>query len=137
MFFAGAAIPFLIPATYFAVAAFNGTEADTLLFESAMIGPSVGCGILFSLAAIRNFSPPKPEGFVRCLILVGVAAIVWAIFANLVDFLFVPVHQSYATDPWQPLRALILISVPACYTFLSTKKRMANQPPSLEQADPD
>ena len=127
LFFAGAAVPFILPAAYFSIAALSGTEADPKMFKGALIEPSIGCGILFSLAAIRNFSPSKSAGYVACLIRVGIAGIVGGFLVGLLDVFFLSQNYSYDPDPWYPMWISLAVSIPACYTFVSTKKLMAEQ----------
>jgi len=123
-FFAGAIIPLLLPVIYLAYTWVSGEEFDSALFDSALVAPSVGCGMLFSFAAIRNQSPSEATGFVTCLMAIGVFGIVGLIFSTLVAFAFSLGTQTYDSDPWLPIRALLAISIPACYTYVSTQKRM-------------
>lgn len=131
LFFIGAAIPFLSAflTIFFATIVLSGNEDAPELFDpelfSHLTEPCLACGTLFFLAAIRNFSPSQHEGFVKCLIRVGIAGIVWMFFAHWADFLF-RVLPSGTNAPWL-LRALIVVLIPACYTYLSTKKQMAKQ----------
>ena len=128
MFFVGAAIPFAIPAICFVVDALSGNSAE--LIDSTLAWPSVGCGMLFSLAAVRNFSPPKPAGFFACLMVVGSVGIACLVFASLLAVLSIALRQSYGQIAWRPVWLLLVVLAPVCFTYFSTKKLMFEQPPT-------
>jgi len=128
-FLLGAIIPLLIPATQFLFASISGGDYDSILFDSALTVPCIGCGVLFSMAAIRHYSPARKTGFVTCLMRIGVVAILGIVFMTLVSPTFALEPQTYDSDPL-PLRGLLAIPIPACYTYLSTRKLMVK--PKLE-----
>lgn len=123
-FLLGAIIPLLIPATYFLFASISGGDYDSRLFDSALTVPCIGCGVLFSMAAIRHYSPARKTGFVASLMRIGVLAIIGMVFMTLVSLTFDLEPQAYDSDPYLPLRGLLAISIPASYTYLSTRKLM-------------
>ena len=118
----------LFPAICFVVAALGGNSAE--LIDSTLAWPSVGCGMLFSLAAVRNFSPPKPAGFFACLMVVGSVGIACLVFASLLAVLSIALRQSYGRIAWRPVWLLLVVLAPVCFTYFSTKKLMYEQPPT-------
>lgn len=119
-----ALIPLLLPVTYHLLALRFNWDIDHELFDDALILPSIGCGALFFAAGIRNYSPAQQTGMIPCLMSIGIFTIAGLVLMSVATLVFSLEACTYESDPWLPVRVLLAVSIPACYTICSTRKRM-------------
>ena len=110
------------------------SDSTSLFYE--FLDASIGCGVLFALSAILNFSPRIRLGYVRCLLLVGLSAFAGAILSGVATLLFGLEQRTYTHDPWRWLRVLIAVSMPVAYTFIQTFRRFS-LPQTLTEVEID
>lgn len=82
------------------------------------------CAFVFALAAILDFAPATRIGFVRAVMLVGLASVVGFFATAFATVLFPIGRQSYTSDPWLWLRLVLTLSVPATFTIYLARRRM-------------
>lgn len=64
----------LADAVYYVVSLHGRSHA----YNRGWLGPSVGCAVLFGLAALISFLPPNGKPFRRSLVHIGIAALIGA-----------------------------------------------------------
>ena len=116
---------------------YAGSPANDLtsLFHE-FLDASIGCGILFALSAVLNFSPRIRLGYVRCLLLVGLSAFAGALLSGSATLLLGLEQRTYTDDPFRWLRVLLAASIPTIYTVVHTCRRFSiRETPSPMEID--
>ena len=124
----GAVIPSLYFLTLLALRWLSGAQSEFLISDfdwDGVLPPSIGCGIVFALSAIRNHAPAIQIGIIRSLMWVGGSFVLGGFLARIAAISFGLEPVSYDSDPWAWLRLTIALAVPAAYAFCVIRKEVA------------
>jgi hypothetical protein len=70
---------------------------------------SIACALLFGWSAIANFSPPKGIGFIRSLLVMGLATIGALVGMAVLAVVFLLGPRTYTSDPFEWLRWVLFL----------------------------
>jgi hypothetical protein len=99
---------------------------DFRRMPSTLVGASIGCALVFALAALANYTQAQQRaGLLRSIILVGFAGIAGLVVMSIVTVVFNLGPQSYLCDPWLGLRVAIAAIIPCVYAVALTYWRIA------------
>ena len=101
----------------------QGESPASLLLRDApdLLAPSIGVGVLFALAAFRNHAPRVQIGMTGSLMVVGGILISGILFLGLLTLIFGLENNSYAPDPWEPLKILLVLLFPCSYIYFAIR----------------
>ena len=85
------------------------------IHDLKMIGPNLGCMLLFGLSGFVNFTPKRFPGLLHTAIRIGGASVAGVFVMGIATALFGLATQSYTFDPHAPTRFAILVVVPLVY----------------------
>jgi hypothetical protein len=101
----------------------NGFFADIInshrrltIHNLKMIGPNLGCMLLFGLSGFVNFTPKRFPGLLHTAIRIGVASVAGVLVMGIATAVFGLATQSYTSDPHAPTRFAIFVTVPLVYS---------------------
>ena len=87
------------------------------IHDLKMIGPNLGCMLLFGLSGFVNFTPKRFPGLLHTAIRIGGASVAGVIVMGIATMLFGLTTQSYTSDPHGPKRFAIFAAVPVVYAL--------------------
>jgi len=118
----GFAIPYLISTPTFVTRWLQDDppafRLDDLFSQAVRLASAAFfCALVFGLAAVVNYTPPKRLGLVRAIMFVGFAALFGVLGTTVLTVMFDLGPQTYTSDPWAGLRFAMTTSVPLCFAI--------------------
>ncbi len=101
----------------------SGVLGERYPFSEAWY-PAFGCGFVFGLVAILNYTPAARIGLLRAIIFVGLATMGGGLVSSIMTAIFGLQPRAYDSDPWQWLRVFVAFLIPLIYTVLHTAMRL-------------